>query len=95
VDLSVDVPAEKFIEAIKKHRAEIVGMSALITPAIHSMRKSVDTIKETGLKDKVKIIIRGWTNVQRNLLERMHGPIMQVSLSVVQKAYGSGIDTKG
>jgi len=33
VDLSVDVPAEKFIEAIKKHRAEIVGMSALITPA--------------------------------------------------------------
>ena len=95
IDLGVDVPAEKFIEAIKKHTAEIVGMSALITPAIHSMRKVVDTIKEARLRDKVKIIIRGWTNVQRNLLERMHGPIMQVSLSVVQKAYGSGIDTKG
>ena len=58
-DLGVDVPAEKFIEAIKNFQPEIVGMSGLLTVAIESMKKVVDKIRETGLREKVKIIIGG------------------------------------
>jgi len=59
VDLGVDVPAEKFIDAIKKQVVEVVGMSGLLTPAIESMKKTVDVIKDAGLRSKVKIIIGG------------------------------------
>jgi len=58
-DLGVDAPAEKFIEAIKNFQPEIVGMSGLLTVAIESMKKVVDKIRETGLREKVKIIIGG------------------------------------
>jgi methylmalonyl-CoA mutase cobalamin-binding domain/chain len=59
VDLGVDVPPEKFIEAIKKYKVKLVGMSALITPAIESMKKTVEAINAAGLRDEVKIIIGG------------------------------------
>jgi len=57
IDLGVDVPPEKFVEAIKQHNPDIVGMSGLLTLAIESMKKTVEAIKEAGLRDKVKIII--------------------------------------
>jgi len=59
IDLGVDVPPQKFIEAIKQHNPDIVGMSGLLTLAIKSMKKIVDAIKDAGLRDKVKIIIGG------------------------------------
>jgi len=59
IDLGVDVPPQKFVEAIKQHNPEVVGMSGLLTLAIESMKKTVDAIKEAGLRDKVKIIIGG------------------------------------
>ncbi|MEM2213674.1 MAG: cobalamin-dependent protein [Candidatus Nezhaarchaeales archaeon] len=59
VDLGVDVPPKKFVEAIKQHNPNIVGLSGLLTLAIDSMKKTVDAIRETGLREKVKIIIGG------------------------------------
>lgn len=59
IDLGVDVPPQKFVEVIKQHNPEVVGMSGLLTLAIESMKKTVDAIKEAGLRDKVKIIIGG------------------------------------
>lgn len=59
VDLGVDVPPEKFVEAIKEYKPDIVGMSGLLTLAIESMKKTADAIKNAGLRDKVKIIIGG------------------------------------
>jgi len=59
IDLGVDVPPQRFVEAIKQHNPDIVGMSGLLTVAIESMKKTVDAIKEAGLRDKVKIIIGG------------------------------------
>ena len=59
IDLGVDVPAQKFVEAIKQYNPDIVGMSGLLTLAIESMKKTVDAIKASGLRDKVKIIIGG------------------------------------
>jgi len=59
VDLGVDVPPQKFVEAIKQHSPDIVGMSGLLTVAIESMKRTVDAIKEAGLRGNVKIIIGG------------------------------------
>jgi len=58
-DLGVDVPPEKFVEAIKEHQPDVVGMSALLTLAFDSMKRTVDAIKEAGLRDQVKIVIGG------------------------------------
>ncbi len=59
IDLGVDVSPDKFVEAIQKHNPDIVGMSCLITVGIESMKKTVDAIKQAGLRDKVKVIIGG------------------------------------
>jgi corrinoid protein of di/trimethylamine methyltransferase len=59
IDLGVDVPADKFIEAIKEYEPDIVGMSSLLTVALESTKQTVDAIKEAGLRDKVKIIVGG------------------------------------
>jgi len=57
-DLGIDVPPEKFIEAIN-NGAQVVGMSALLTTTMVSMKEAIEKIKEAGVRDKVKIIIGG------------------------------------
>lgn len=58
-NLGFDVPPERFIEAIKNEGAQIVGMSALVTTNMLSMKETIDAIVEAGIRDKVKIIIGG------------------------------------
>ena len=59
IDLGRNVPAEKFIEAIKKHDAEIVALSTMMTSTLESMRNIVKEIKNASLKDQIKIILGG------------------------------------
>lgn len=59
IDLGVDVPPQRFVEAVKEHNPDIVGMSGLLTLAIESMKRAVDQLKSAGLRDKVKVIIGG------------------------------------
>jgi len=60
-DLGVDVPAEKFVDAIQEVQPEIVGMSALLTTAFESMKNTVEVIEVAGLRDRIKIIVGGGT----------------------------------
>ena len=60
-DLGVDVPAEKFVDAIKTVQPDIVGMSALLTTAFESMKNTVAVIKDAGLRDRIKIMVGGGT----------------------------------
>ena len=59
IDLGVDVPPAKFVEAIKEHNPQVVGLSGLLTEAIGPRKETVDAIKDAGLRDKVKVIIGG------------------------------------
>jgi methanogenic corrinoid protein MtbC1 len=59
-DLGVDVPAERFVEAIRETEAPLVGLSGFLTLAFDSMRETVEAIKRAGLRDKVKILIGGF-----------------------------------
>ncbi len=59
IDLGVDVPPEKFVEAVKENSPDIVGMSALLTTTMIEMEGIIKELKKAGLRDKVKIIIGG------------------------------------
>ena len=58
-DLGVDVPDEKFIEKVKELKPDILGLSALMTSTITRQRDIINTLKETGLRDKVKVMVGG------------------------------------
>ncbi|MEM3063347.1 MAG: corrinoid protein [Nitrososphaerota archaeon] len=59
IDLGVDVDSEKFIEAIKNYKPNILAMSALLTTTINEMHKVIKKIEENGLRKNIKIIIGG------------------------------------
>ncbi|OYT52008.1 MAG: cobalamin-binding protein [Desulfurococcales archaeon ex4484_217_2] len=59
IDLGVDVPAEKFVEAVEKYKPDILGMSSLLTTTVHQMKEVIRLLKEKGLRSKVKVIIGG------------------------------------
>ncbi|MGB9977560.1 cobalamin B12-binding domain-containing protein [Thermovenabulum sp.] len=59
IDIGIDTPEEKFVEAVKEHRPDIVGMSCLITAGVASMKRTVDALKEAGLREGIKIIVGG------------------------------------
>lgn len=58
-DLGVDVPKEKFVEAIKETGAPVVALSGFLTLAFDAMKETVEAISAAGLRDKVKIMIGG------------------------------------
>lgn len=59
IDLGVDVDPAKFVAAIKENKPNIVGLSALLTTTMPMMRKSIESIEESGLRDGLKIIVGG------------------------------------
>ena len=59
IDLGVDISPDQFIEAINSNKPNIVALSALLTTTMPMMKKTVETIVESGLRDQVKILVGG------------------------------------
>ncbi len=59
LDLGVDVPPQKFVEALRDFQPQVVGLSGFLTLAFESMKETVDAIKAAGLRGQVKIMIGG------------------------------------
>ncbi len=59
INIGFDQPPEAFIEAIKEHQPNVVGMSALLTTTMRSMGHTIKAISEAGLRDQVKIMVGG------------------------------------
>ena len=59
IDLGYDVMPERFVSAVLDDGAQMIGMSALVTTNMLSMKETVDAIVEAGIRDRVKIIIGG------------------------------------
>ena len=59
VDLGADVSKEKFLEFVKNERADILGMSALLTTTMIYMKETIETLKNAGLRQDVKVIVGG------------------------------------
>ena len=59
IDLGIDVHEEQFVSAIREHKPEILGMSSLLTTTMPGMKDVINALIESGLKDKVKVIVGG------------------------------------
>jgi 5-methyltetrahydrofolate--homocysteine methyltransferase len=59
VDLGVDVPPERFIEAAVLEEASVVGLSSLLTTTMDIMKSVVELVAERGLSDRIKVIVGG------------------------------------
>jgi 5-methyltetrahydrofolate--homocysteine methyltransferase len=59
LDLGIDVPPRKFVEAIQEFQPQVVALSGFLTLSFDSMKNTVAAIKSSGLRDKVKIMIGG------------------------------------
>lgn len=59
IDAGVDVPPERFVELIREHRPDIVGLSALLTTTMPSMKDTIDAIVANNLRSSIKVIIGG------------------------------------
>jgi methylmalonyl-CoA mutase cobalamin-binding domain/chain len=59
IDLGVQTPPEKFIEAIREHKPDIVGMSAFLTTTMPMFKVNIHEITKAGLRDQVIIMVGG------------------------------------
>jgi 5-methyltetrahydrofolate--homocysteine methyltransferase len=58
-DLGVDVPEEKFVDAVKKEKPQVVALSGFLTLAYDSMKSTVEALEKAGVRKGVKIMIGG------------------------------------
>lgn len=59
MDLGIDVPPGKFVEIVQTKSPDLIAMSSLLTTSMGAMKDTINLLKESGLRDKVKIIIGG------------------------------------
>jgi 5-methyltetrahydrofolate--homocysteine methyltransferase len=70
VDLGVDVPAARIVEAVRESDAGVVGLSVLLTPMVGQLRAVVEALTEAGLRARVKVVVGGACTTPR-LVEEM------------------------
>jgi len=71
-DLGNDITPQAIVDAIKKEDAQFLGLSALLTSTMINMKDTIQAITDSGLRDKIKIIIGG-APVSEDFARRGHG----------------------
>ncbi|NUQ37864.1 MAG: corrinoid protein [Caldilineales bacterium] len=59
IDLGVDVPPQRFVEAVRSHRPDILAMSALLTTTTRAMLNTIAALHEAKMRDQVKVMVGG------------------------------------
>ena len=59
IDIGVDIPADKFVEAAKNNNADIIGLSALLTTTMPSMKEVIEALRKDSTTKDIKVIIGG------------------------------------
>ncbi len=59
VDLGTDVSPDKFVRGVVEHRAQVLGLSALLTTTMPAMALTIKALQDAGVRDQVKVIIGG------------------------------------
>ncbi|WP_299377334.1 corrinoid protein [uncultured Kiloniella sp.] len=59
IDLGINNPVEKYLEALEEHQPDILGMSALLTTTMPYMKVVIDTMKEKGIRDDYVVMVGG------------------------------------
>ena len=58
-DLGVDVPPERFVEAIEELQPDVVALSALLTTTMPAMKTVIEAMDNAGVRDRVRVIVGG------------------------------------
>jgi trimethylamine corrinoid protein len=59
LDIGIDVPVETFVEKTKEFKPQVIGLSGFLTLAFDSMKKTIESLEQAGLRDSLKIMIGG------------------------------------
>jgi 5-methyltetrahydrofolate--homocysteine methyltransferase len=59
VDLGADVSVDRFVEAVRTHQPDFVGMSALLTTTMPEMKRTIQALGEANLRESVRVIVGG------------------------------------
>jgi 5-methyltetrahydrofolate--homocysteine methyltransferase len=59
IDLGVDVPPDEFIDAVRNHHPDLIGLSALLTTTMNTMEETIRKLVAADLRDGVKILVGG------------------------------------
>ncbi|MFZ5671491.1 MAG: corrinoid protein [Pseudomonadota bacterium] len=59
INIGINNPVEKYLEAIAEHQPDILGMSALLTTTMPYMKVVIDTLKEKGMRDDYIVLVGG------------------------------------
>lgn len=59
IDLGVDCPPERVVEAVREYKPDIVCLSALLTTTMVYQKETIDALKSAGLRDTVKVMVGG------------------------------------
>jgi corrinoid protein of di/trimethylamine methyltransferase len=59
INLGIDLDAQVFVDAVKEHKPDILGISALLTTTMPRMGEAINALKEAGIRDQVKVIVGG------------------------------------
>jgi corrinoid protein of di/trimethylamine methyltransferase len=89
INLGINCDADKFIAAIKEHKPDIIGMSALLTTTMPYMKVVVDALGEEGLRDQIYVMVGGapvTENFAREVGADAYGRDAAVSVEIA-KAY--------
>ncbi len=90
VDIGVDAPARRFVEAVVDSKASLVGMSMLLTTVFDAARDTVAAITQANLRDKVKIMIGGSVtneDVRRDIGADFWGRDAAAAVDIAREVY--------
>ncbi len=59
IDLGVNVPPGRFVDAVEQHRPDIVGLSALLSTTMLMMKTTIDALTEAGLREQIVVMVGG------------------------------------
>ena len=90
VDIGVDAPAQRFVEAVVDSKASLVGMSMLLTTVFDAAHDTVAAITQANLRDKVKIMIGGSVtneDVRRDIGADFWGRDAAAAVDIAREVY--------
>jgi 5-methyltetrahydrofolate--homocysteine methyltransferase len=90
-NLGVDVPIEKFVDAVKKINPPVLGLSGFLTPAFDAMKETVEALEKAGLRKNLKIMIGGGQmddEVRKYAKADAYGKDAMAAVSLSKKWFG-------
>jgi len=93
VDLGIDVDYQKFVDAIKEHKPQIVAFSGLLTTTLANIPEHIKALEDAGLRDKVVLAVGG-APVTRDFADRYGIEIYADDASGAAKEFVKAVENK-